>query len=98
MPYYYELEAKSDGSNKLYLEYGNMVFYNPKIKKARILNVYNSYNYKEPTEGFSRYFYIDKNKTIQIFEAIEGESSASIRKSQEVKMNSDGKFVIKKIK
>jgi len=98
MAYYYELEDKSDGSEKLYFEYGNLVFYNPQNEQAKVLNVYNSYSYKEPTGGGNRYFFVDVKKTITIYDAWQGESHDIIKKAQEVKIQNDGQIVISNVK
>ena len=94
MPYYYKLENKSDGSDKLYLQYGNLVLYNPKTMSAQILNIYNTFSYKEPTGGFSRFFYIEKSGIIKIFESGEGESSSFLKMTKIITVFNNGQISI----
>ena len=94
MSYYYKLEDKSDGLDKLYLEYGNLVLYNPKTMSAQILNIYNTFSYKEPTGGFSRFFYIEKSGIIKIFESGEGESSSFLKMTKIITVFNNGQISI----
>jgi len=98
MPEVYKLQDDPTSPDKLYYDYGNLVLYEPKTKKAKILNIYNTFSDKEPTARFSRYFYIDKNKVIQIYEAGEGEEQSFMKKTQEITILGNGSISIKNLR
>jgi hypothetical protein len=75
---------------------GNIIFYNPKNYNAKILNVYISL--LGDFEGLSRYFYIHKNKEIQIFEGVSDESIIRMKKKYIISVLKNGEIKIDEIK
>jgi len=81
-----------------YLQCGNLILYEPKSKEAKILQVYNEYIYGgETVSNYQRYFYIDKNKKITIFEVELDELEGGIEKTQEITVSNDGLIKIKNL-
>ncbi|MDB4998992.1 MAG: hypothetical protein JWR76_69 [Mucilaginibacter sp.] len=98
MDYIYKLMDTANSFDKLYYEYANLVLYDVQIQRATILNIYHSYSFKEPTSGELRLFYIDTNKSIQIYEGAEGELDSAMEKAYSVEIEDNGKIIIKKSK
>jgi hypothetical protein len=75
-----------------------LVFYDFKKKSATIVNVFNGYTFEETIGGYNRYFFIDEDKKIQIFEAAEEETSSSIKKTKEITILASGEISINELK
>jgi hypothetical protein len=78
-----------------YLAYGSMVFYDPKSKRANVLNVYYESSAQERFGSDYKFFFIDANRVIMLFEAGNAEDGSYFHKSQEVSVQKDGSFSIR---
>ncbi|MDB5011168.1 MAG: hypothetical protein JWQ06_1957 [Mucilaginibacter sp.] len=93
--------SSADVISKLETPYdiGSLVLYNPKNEEATILNIYTQHGDGGPDIGnFYRYFFINKNYQIAIFEKYNNESQVEMRKSQEITIKYSGEISIKNFK
>ena len=102
---YYQYHADSLASliktkdDTRYQGFGNLVLIDTLTRNAKILNIYSSFEYGEEGGGhYCRYFFIDKEKNIDIFNVEEAEDSQSIKKVQRIGVQSDGKISFRNIK
>ncbi|WP_183575624.1 hypothetical protein HDF18_17125 [Mucilaginibacter sp. X5P1] len=85
--------------NTQYDGFGNLVLIDTLTGDAKILNIYSSFEYGEEGGGhYYRYFFIDKEKNIDIFTAGGEEGSGSLKKVQVINVQSDGTISFKNIK
>lgn len=102
--YYQSLKLTSDYNNMFvrgkrytdnyYLEYGNLVFYNPVSGKASILNIYSTSTGQERYGSDYKWFYIDSDKKTGIYEAGSDEGGGYFSLAQTVIIKPDGEIVI----
>jgi len=81
-----------------YDSFANLVFIAPKTHTANILNIYSSYYLTEDIDHEWRFFYIDKDKTIEIFTAGADEERTYIEKVLLIKIDANGKFSFRNLK
>jgi len=81
-----------------FLDYGNLVLYNPKTKQANVLNIYYSSTNQERFGTDYKFFFINTKKTVQIFTAEGNEESSGLEKHQEITILSNGGILIKTFK
>jgi len=94
-------KLKSVTTKKIPIHYdtfSNIVFIDPKTRTANILNIYSSYYLTEDIDYEWRFFYIDKDKTIEIFTAGSDEERTGINKVLLINVQRNGKFSLKNIK
>jgi len=83
---------------KQYMSVGNLILYKKETKSASILNILNSYAYQEGDYNCYRFFFIDKNMKIKIFEGCAGEGSCNLKLTHEIRILSNAEISIKEIK
>jgi len=102
---YYQYHADSLSSliktkdDTRYQGFGNLILIDTLTRNAKILNIYGSFEYGEEGGGhYYRYFFIDKDKDIDIFAAGGDEDSGSLKKVQMINIQNDGTIVFRNTK
>jgi hypothetical protein len=83
---------------KSYLEIGNLILYDKKNRQANILKIYLLYTGQDFLADHYRFFYINKNKIISIYNCWIGETEGYMKKTQTITVTSAGKIIIKNLK
>lgn len=94
LPFYYQLEDSATTQQELFTYYGDLVFYDARTKHASILNIYQSYTYRDAVVAIGRIFYISKNQKIQLFKTVCGEFTSAIKLTHKIQIDDNGKFSI----
>jgi len=81
-----------------YDSFANLVFIDPNNHTANILNIYSSYYLTEDIDHEWRFFFIDKDRTIEIYTAGADEERTGINKVLLVNVLSNGKFSFRNLK
>ncbi|TZF83776.1 hypothetical protein FW774_09920 [Pedobacter sp. BS3] len=76
-------------------EAGNLILYNPETGHAKVINVF--FSTEGEIEAEYRLFYIGKNRVIQIFYSKGGELESYFKREFLIRVDDDGKVVIKKL-
>ncbi|MGV3539731.1 MAG: hypothetical protein ACO1OQ_07970, partial [Rufibacter sp.] len=75
------------------IETGNLIFYEPKTKKAKVVNVYRSV--AGIFWGSGRYFYVDENKKINLYEHDGNEEKSKLIHKYTIIVQENGTVKIK---
>jgi hypothetical protein len=73
-------------------EAGNLILYNKETSNAKVLNIY-SLTYDDYS-GAYRFFYIDNDRSIQIFQYYSNEGTMSLEKTYKIIVNDNGRIDI----
>ena len=76
------------------IETGNLILYDPKTQKAKVINIYNSI--AGIFWGSGRYFYLGKNEEIKLFYHKSDEDVSKLLQRFTIKVQNNGKIKIKK--
>lgn len=85
--------SKIDYSHQCY-DYGNLIFYNPDNKVAKIVKVYYLF-VKDQEYANYRFFYIENSHTIKIYESVASEGSCSLEMKFVITVSADSLNVSK---
>jgi hypothetical protein len=77
-------------------EVGNLIFYDRLTKGAKYINIYNQWHDGE-TWNAQRYFFINSEKIIEVFEVVYGETETEFYKSYTIVVKDNGEILIRKL-
>lgn len=87
-----------DKAGSYYTDIGSLILYERKKQSANAINGHYSLSFPDNYYTVTRFFYIDANKTIKIFESSGDENHTDFKATQEISLLQGGEIVVKNTK